>query len=196
MSDKLFFDFLRRKKGEWSRDRSPALTQAEVDEGNAILEAMQAPIVVTANSVPHFDIIAAHLEREEDRVPHAYQDHLGYWTIGVGRLIDKRKGGRLTDDEIDTLLANDICAKMGEMKDWPAWQAVKDDPVRATALLSMAFQMGTGEDGLGGFHNSLQLIADKQWRAAAANLLQSRWARQTPNRAIRVTQMIATGVMQ
>lgn len=25
-------------------------------------------------------------------VPHAYQDHLGYWTIGVGRLIDKRKG--------------------------------------------------------------------------------------------------------
>jgi tetrahydromethanopterin S-methyltransferase subunit G len=26
--------------------------------------------------------LAQMLEAEEDRVPHAYQDHLGYWTIG------------------------------------------------------------------------------------------------------------------
>lgn len=30
------------------------------------------------------------LETDEGRVPHAYQDHLGYWTIGVGHLVDKR----------------------------------------------------------------------------------------------------------
>jgi lysozyme len=48
------------------------------------------------------------LEDEEGRVPHAYPDSLGYWTIGVGRLIDRRKGGGLSDDEIDYLLANDI----------------------------------------------------------------------------------------
>ena len=33
------------------------------------------------------------LRRNEGEVLHAYQDHLGFWTIGVGRLIDKRKGG-------------------------------------------------------------------------------------------------------
>lgn len=44
------------------------------------------------------------LETDEGRVPHAYQDHLGYWTIGVGHLIDKRKGGGLTPDEVDYLL--------------------------------------------------------------------------------------------
>src|SRR3546814_20342254 len=85
------------------------------------------------------------------RIPHAYQDSLGYWTIGVGRLIDKRKGGRLTNVEIDMLLANDIADKIAEISDWHAWQAVKADPVRATALLSMAFQMGAA--GLGGFKN-------------------------------------------
>jgi lysozyme len=187
VSDDLLFSFLRRllKRG---------LTQAEVDETNAVLTAMREPIVITANSVPHFDVIAAHLEREEGRVNHAYQDSLGFCTIGVGRLIDKRKGGHLSDEEIDHLLANDIKAKMAAIDGWPAWQAVKDDPVRATALLSMAFQLGA--DGLAGFKNSLQLIADRQWQQAAANLMQSRWARQTPNRARRVTQMIATGVMQ
>src|SRR3546814_15181122 len=45
-----------------------------------------------------------HLNREEGRIPHAYPDSLGYWTIGVGRLIDKRKGGRLTNVETDMLL--------------------------------------------------------------------------------------------
>jgi lysozyme len=187
MSDDLFFAFLRRllKRG---------LTQAEVDEGNAVLDAMQAPIVVTASSIPHFAEIRAHLEAEEGRVAHAYKDNLGYWTIGVGRLIDQRKGGKLSDAEIDLLLANDIAAKMAAIADLPAWAAVKDDPARATALLSMAFQLGV--EGLAGFHNSLSLIADKQWSAAAANLMQSLWAKQTPERARRVTQMIATGVMQ
>ena len=31
--------------------------------------------------------LATQLENEEGRVRHAYQDHLGYWTIGVGHLI-------------------------------------------------------------------------------------------------------------
>ena len=48
------------------------------------------------------------LKKEEGVIPHAYQDHLGFWTIGVGRLIDKRKGGGLSADEIDYLLSNDI----------------------------------------------------------------------------------------
>lgn len=142
--------------------------------------------------VPHFAMIAAHLEQEEGRVNHAYKDHLGYLTIGVGRLIDERRGGRLSDAEIDMLLANDIREKMDAIADWPAWQAVKDDPVRATGLLSMAFQLGV--EGLGAFHNSLQLIANKQWREAATNLQQSLWARQTPERAQRVIRMISMGL--
>lgn len=140
------------------------------------------------------DLSTKHLNREEGRVKHAYQDHLGYWTIGVGRLIDRRKGGGLTDDEMDYLLANDIRKFANAMKDWPAWKAVEDDPVRATALLSMCFQMGIA--GLAGFKNSLALVAQKRWDEAAANFRKSLWAKQTPERAKRVTDMIETGVFQ
>jgi lysozyme len=48
------------------------------------------------------------LIREEGAESCAYQDSLGYWTIGVGRLIDSRKGGGLSNEEIDMLLENDI----------------------------------------------------------------------------------------
>src|SRR3546814_2176079 len=123
----------------------------------------------------------------EGRIPHAYQDSLGYWTIGVGRLIDKRKGGRLTNVEIDMLLANDIADKIAEISDWPAWQAVKADPVRATALLSMAFQMGAA--GLAGFKNSLKLVEQKRWAEAAANMMLSKWAKQTPERDRKRTRL-------
>lgn len=188
MTDKPLFDAIRAIKGS-------GLSQSDVVAVKQALAAMGpvASAIPTPSSLdlPHFSIMAEHLELEEGRKPHAYQDHLGYWTIGIGRLIDKRKGGRLTDAEIDMLLANDIREKIAEIEDWPAWQAVKDNPYRATALLSMAFQMGA--NGLAGFQNSLRLVADKQWQAAAQNMLQSKWAKQTPARAKRVTQMLATG---
>ena len=39
------------------------------------------------------------LRGEEGEVLTEYKDHLGYSTIGVGRLIDKRKGGGITKEE-------------------------------------------------------------------------------------------------
>ena len=136
-----------------------------------------------------------HLKKEEGIIPHAYQDHLGYWTIGVGRLIDKRKGGGLSNDEIEFLLKNDIlnnCIK--QMENWPAWKAIKGDEIRACALVSMCFQLGAV--GLSKFNTSLQLIAEKKWFEAGKNLRKSLWAKQTPNRAKRVIAMLETGKEQ
>lgn len=43
------------------------------------------------------------LALDEGRVPYAYRDSLGFWTVGVGRLIDKRKGARLPADVLERL---------------------------------------------------------------------------------------------
>lgn len=43
MDHKLIFDYLRRKKGEWSRNSGATLTQAEVDEANAVLSVAAGP---------------------------------------------------------------------------------------------------------------------------------------------------------
>lgn len=37
--------------------------------------------------------LTAQLRRDEGEKLYAYQDTLGYWTIGIGRLIDRRRGG-------------------------------------------------------------------------------------------------------
>lgn len=138
-----------------------------------------------------FTVAVAHLEKEEGRVAHAYRDHLGHLTIGVGRLIDERRGGELSDREIDLLLANDIAARVSAMRRWPAWARVEHDPVRATALLSMCFQLGAR--GLGKFGDTLAHVAAGRFDQAADAMLDSLWAVQTPARAMRVAFMMRTG---
>ena len=131
------------------------------------------------------------LEREEGKVPHAYQDHLGYWTIGVGRLIDKRKGGRLTDDEIRYLLNNDIQRFVVEVRAALPWTA-KLSVTRQQVLVAMAFQMGV--QGLLAFKNTLEMIKTGQYEKAAAGMLNSKWAREdSPERAKRMADLMRAG---
>src|SRR5688572_27035936 len=114
------------------------------------------------------------LELHEGRVPHAYQDSLGFWTIGVGHLIDRRKGGRLPDRMIDALLDHDIASHSSELYRALPW-AADLDPVRQAVLVDMTFNLGI--NGLLGFKNTLAAVESKQWDKAAAGMLASRWAR-------------------
>lgn len=131
------------------------------------------------------------LRRDEGEVLHAYQDHLGYWTIGVGILIDKRKGGGITEEESTYLLNNRIAEKEKELLARLPWVATLDE-ARFGALLNMAFQMGV--DGLLGFRNTLGLIRNGKYDAAADNMLLSKWATQTPARAKRISEQMRTGL--
>lgn len=136
-------------------------------------------------------ILLAELRRDEGCIPNAYQDHLGFWTIGVGRLIDKRKGGKLSADEIDYLLANDVARIERELdKRLPWWRVL--DPVRQRVLQNMAFQLGTA--GLLAFKNTLKAIKAGAYDKAAAQMLDSKWAeKDTPERAQRLAKMMRTG---
>lgn len=133
------------------------------------------------------------LIEEEGEVLHAYQDHLGYWTIGVGILIDKRKGGGLRKEESDFILNNRIRLKTAEVEKALPWVSTLDEP-RKAVLVGMAFQMGLA--GLLGFKNTLKYIERKQYKEAAGNMLVSKWASQTPGRAARMAKQLETGVWQ
>lgn len=133
------------------------------------------------------------LRRDEDEVLHAYSDHLGFLTIGVGRLIDKRKGGGITKEESAYLLANDIKRKTSEVLAALPW-AEHLDPVRFNVLLNMAFQMGTA--GLLGFKNTLALIKAGEYVKAADNMKLSKWHSQTPERCDRLRKQIISGEWQ
>ena len=133
------------------------------------------------------------LRRDEGTESCAYQDSLGYWTIGVGRLIDARKGGGLSNDEIDYLLDNDIKATTAEVLRALPWAARLSEPRRAV-LVNMAFQMGT--KGLLAFHRTLGSVEDGQYGDAAVEMLNSTWAKQTPARAMRLATQMETDEWQ
>lgn len=137
------------------------------------------------------DEFIAWLKKEEGVVKHAYQDHLGYWTIGVGRLIDKRKGGGLSDEEIDYLLNNDIEKKIAEVRKALPWFDNLTSN-RKAVLVAMAFQMGT--KGLLGFKNTLKMIEAGDYEKAAKGMLNSKWAKSdSPARAKRTAELMRRG---
>lgn len=141
------------------------------------------------------------LRNEEGVKNKPYQDHLGYWTIGVGHLMDERKGGslpdwamaeltsngKLTDESINRLLEEDINRTINHLPEWMSGL----DPVRYGVMVDMAFQMGV--NGLLGFNNTLHYIRQGSYNLAANNMQQSLWYRQTPNRATRRIKEMRTG---
>lgn len=133
------------------------------------------------------------LRRDEGEVLTAYQDHLGYWTIGVGRLIDKRRGGGITAEESAYLLNNDIDKRLAALRSRLPWFDSLDE-ARQGVLLNMAFQMGV--DGLLGFHTTIGMVKAGDYAGAADNMLNSLWAKQTPDRAKRLSDQMRTGEWQ
>lgn len=127
--------------------------------------------------------LKSQLLREEGAESCAYQDSLGYWTIGVGRLIDSRKGGGLSNEEIDMLLENDIKRNYDAVLAALPWVEKLSDR-RQAVLIGMAFQMGLG--GLLKFKRMLALAENGQYSEAAIEMLLSKWAQQTVKRAYRM----------
>lgn len=137
--------------------------------------------------------IERQLRRDEGEKLHAYTDSEGYLTIGIGRMIDKRKGGGISPAESQYLFENDLKDVKEELFLSLPWTRHLD-PARHGVLLNMTFQMGIG--GVLGFVNTLDLIRTGRYAEAAANMLKSKWATQTPARAKRLAEQMESGVWQ
>jgi len=135
-------------------------------------------------------ILIPHLVREEGFVSHAYEDSMGYLTIGVGRMIDKAKGGGITHSEAEFLLQNDVDRVTNAL--WKRIPWIKSlDTVRQAVLASMAFQLGV--DGFLDFKHTLKMVQAERWGQAADGMLASLWADQTSERAERLAKAMETG---
>lgn len=133
------------------------------------------------------------LKADEGTVPYAYKDSLGYWTIGTGILIDKAKGGALRPEEMDFILDNRIKINANTLTTKLKWFSGLDQ-VRQGVLINMSFQLGM--DGLLKFVNTLKMIETGDYAGASVGMLNSLWAKQTPERANRLSKQMRTGVWQ
>ncbi|MBU2051097.1 MAG: glycoside hydrolase family protein, partial [Gammaproteobacteria bacterium] len=131
--------------------------------------------------------IVSDLKRDEGWSPHIYQDHLGYWTIGIGFLVDVRRGGGLPLPVAEHWLAyllDKIEADLDARIPW--WRQQPDDVRRA--LLNLAYQLGVS--GLLNFKRMLAALRVGDRAGAAREALDSTWATQTPARASRVSALM------
>lgn len=133
--------------------------------------------------------LKAQLIRHEGCVLHAYQDTETYWTIGVGRLIDQRRGGGISEEEAAFLLENDIKKAEAAVSVYD-WYPMLDE-VRQAVVVDMVFNMGPGR--FAGFKKMLAAIEAKDWKEAAVQMLDSKWAVQVGNRALRLAEMMRSG---
>jgi lysozyme len=129
--------------------------------------------------------------RDEGLVLHAYQDSLGYVTIGVGRLIDKRRGGGITKDEAMVLLDNDLAACIGDLRGSFPWFD-KMNEARQCAVVNMRFNLGSA--GFRTFKNTILALERKDYITAARNIRNSKAAKQTGKRYYRIADAIESGL--
>ena len=134
--------------------------------------------------------LVSQIIEHEGLIPYAYEDSMGFLTIGVGRLIDKRRGGKLSLDEIQYLLNNDIQETTASIKHF-RWYSNQDE-VRQGVLVELAFNMGLPH--LLGFSNMLAAISIKDYLLASKELVSSQWAKQvSTNRVQNLQHRLLTG---
>jgi lysozyme len=135
-----------------------------------------------------FDYLTRTLRMEEGVKKCAYKDHLGLDTIGIGFLVDASVKGAGIPDVVmnfwlETLLRECVDSLIREIQVW----SILPDNVQ-NALVLMRYQLGMPR--LRGFKKMLIAIELGNWQDAAAEALDSKWAKQTPARADRVAALM------
>ena len=124
---------------------------------------------------------------------HAYKDPFGTWHIGAGRNIHAEganKGMGLSDDEIDYMLSNDIVRTIKELTEEYPWFRNLDEGARRDGIINMHFNLGRYR--FAKFVKAIGHMETEDYDKAAAEFLDSRWAKQVKGRSLEVTDMIKT----
>lgn len=142
------------------------------------------------------------LEFEEGFRSKMYVCSEGYATIGYGTKVSMRQLPRedhMIHDYYGALEIDRDTAKMMMLKHLtrmydsmpPVYQTLSEE--RKVILLSMAYQLGM--TGLLKFKKMWVALEEGDFKEAAVQMMDSLWARQTSNRAIRHKIQMETGVL-
>ncbi len=146
------------------------------------------------------------IRRSEGFRLRAYRCTSGALTVGFGHNCDaspvpgvNEVGDGISHELAESLLEADIAAAVWGVRDALPWVTALNAP-RQAVLYDMAFNMGLGvtggSRGLLSFRNTLRLIEKGDYTEASRNMLQSKWARQTGGRAMRLSRQLDTGERQ
>ena len=117
------------------------------------------------------------IKKHEGYVGVVYKDSLGIDTIGYGFAI---KDLELDRDICDIILER----KIHQLEDMVVlkfdWYVDMPEEIK-NVVMEMCYQIGV--TGFSKFRKTIRYLMNKQWQEASIEMLDSLWARQTPNRA-------------
>jgi len=144
------------------------------------------------------NLLVEWIKFEEGFRDRPYRDTLEVRTVGYGRNLVTHplpqrnwSSDPCTREEAEEWLRDELADMFSRLRERrPVIETL--DPVRSAALMNMCYQLGVA--GVLGFRKMWGAVEDEDFAGAAVAAENSRWARQTPNRARRVCRALETGI--
>lgn len=128
------------------------------------------------------------IKRHEGFCNFAYECTAGKLTIGYGRNLDDVG---ITKDEAEVLLHNDLYECASDLKNNFQWFPYLSEQ-RMQALVDMRYNLGRA--GFRRFKKMIKAFEQMDYATAAKEMLDSHWARQVGERALRLADIIENNV--
>ncbi len=142
----------------------------------------------------NIDKLREQLKIDEGVKYEIYLDHLGYPTFGIGHLITSKDpeyglspGHKISEERVNEVFDQDVAIYVKEAK--KVFPNIDDLPAEAQeVIVNMTFNMGAPR--LSKFKKFIAGVNAGDWNTAAVEMMDSRWAKQVGNRAIRLRDRI------
>ena len=130
------------------------------------------------------------LENDEGVKYEVYNDHLGYPTFGIGHLViesdpeyGEEVGTPISEERVISAFEDDVVGVLSDCETlYPDFGELPEDAQRIIA--NMMFNMGRTR--LSKFKGMKRGVDNRDWEAAADEMVDSAWYRQVTNRADRL----------
>ena len=124
------------------------------------------------------------IKKHEGYVGIVYKDSLGIDTIGYGFAI---KDLELDRDICDIILERKLKDLESRVKLKFGWYPFMPQEIQHI-VMEMCYQLGV--TGFSKFVKTITYLKDKDFKSASVEMLDSRWAKQTPNRAKEMSEIV------
>ena len=142
----------------------------------------------------NMDRLLASVKKHEGYRNKVYLDTLGKRTGGVGHLCveDFWEDDKEYEEKfLMTILEHDLQTAIKGAKDLMSENGCNDiDEIAEELIIEMIFQLG--KTGVSKFRNMWKHLSAFEYSSAASEMLDSRWAKQTPNRAQAMSAQMAS----
>ena len=129
------------------------------------------------------------IKSHEGFSPTVYEDTLGYKTVGYGHLVTLKDdfivGEIYSPEQLQGVFEEDYNIAFNNAHDLIEDKDIPYDPMVESVLIEMAFQLG-----LPRLKKFIKCLQEEDYNKAADEMIDSRWAKQTPARAYELSTLI------